>query len=249
MHEVARAGFGRSAEAYDRARPDYPEEAIDWLWTALGLRRGDRVVDVGAGTGKLSRRLAERGAEVVAIEPVEAMRARLAANAWSPTVTAMDARAERLPIDDAWAGSVVSGQAFHWFANKAALGEFHRVLRTGGRLGLIWNRRRLEDPTQAAISELLEPYRGEAPRHASDAWRLPLERSPLFAEVETHEVGFVQVLDRAGLVDRVGSTSFVAALDHEPREALLARVASLVDASGVARLPYLSEAFVHARRD
>jgi SAM-dependent methyltransferase len=245
VHQAASAGFERAADAYDRARPDYPAAGVDWLWDALGLTVGNRLVDVGAGTGKLSAPLVARGADVVAVEPVAAMRKRLVAAI--PSATAVEAAAESLPVADGSAAAVVAGQAFHWFANGSALAEFHRVLRPGGRLGLIWNRRRLDDPLHAAISELLDPLRGDAPHYASDAWREVFEHIELFSKIAEYALEFVQVVDRSGLVDRVGSTSFVAALGREPREALLARVAALVDASGVARLPYLCEAFVYAR--
>ena len=247
IHPAASAGFERSADAYNRARPDYPDAGVDWLWASMDLAAGDRVVDVGAGTGRLTGALAARGADVVAVEPVAAMRDRLVAAV--PAARAVEATAEALPVADGSAAAVVAGQAFHWFANDATLAEFHRVLRPGGRLGLIWNRRRLDDPLQAAISELIEPLRGDTPHYASDAWREAFARSELFSTEAEHALEFVQELDRAGLVDRVGSTSFVAALDRQPREALLARVAALVDPAGVARLPYLCEAFVYSRRN
>jgi SAM-dependent methyltransferase len=246
VHEAASAGFQRSAGAYDRARPDYPEAGVDWLWNALGLAAGDRVVDVGAGTGKLSAPLAARGADVVAVEPVAAMRERLVAAV--PSAAAFDAAAEALPVTDGSAAAVVAGQAFHWFANDAALAEFHRVLRPGAHLGLIWNRRNLDDPLQAEISELLEPARGETPRYASGAWRKVLEATELFSATAEHELEFVQVLDRAGLADRIGSMSFVAALDPAPRAELLRRAAELVDEGQTARLPYVCELFAYRRR-
>lgn len=247
VHEAASAGFGRSADAYARGRPGYPGQAVDWLWGALELAPARLVVDVGAGTGKLTLALVERGADVVAVEPVAAMRERLAAAVAGAVI--VDATAEALPLPREIADAVVAAQAFHWFSSEASLAEFHRILRPGRRLGLIWNRRRLDDPLQASISRVLEPYRGDAPRHASGAWRRVLERSPLFEPAGAHEVRFAQELDRAGLIDRVGSTSFVAALPNACRAALLRRVGELVGADEIARLPYVCEAFVYARRD
>jgi SAM-dependent methyltransferase len=245
VHEAASAGFGRAADAYERGRPQYPAAAVDWLGRALCLSPGDQAIDVGAGTGRLSAALVERGARVLAVEPVAAMRERLAAAI--PAARAEQGTAERIPAGDGCAGAVVAAQAFHWFATDAALSEFHRVLADGGCLGLIWNRRDLDDPLQAAISALLEPLRGDAPRHASGEWRRPLEASTLFEPTVEHEVDFVQELDRAGLIDRVASTSFVAALAQAPREELLGQAASLLGEGEIARLRYVCESFVYRR--
>jgi len=247
VHTAASAGFGRAADAYERGRPHYPDAAVEWLWGALELRSGGTVVDVGAGTGRLTAALVARGAQVVAVEPVSAMRELLAAAV--PEARAEPGTAEQLPATDGSADAVVAAQAFHWFATEAALSEFHRVLGPGGRLGLIWNRRDLEDQLQAAISRLLEPHRGDAPRQASGEWRRPLERSVLFEPAGELEVDFVQELSRAGLIDRVESTSFVGALEQRPRAALLGEVGELVGEHGLARLPYTCEAFVYAARD
>jgi ubiquinone/menaquinone biosynthesis C-methylase UbiE len=246
VHEAASVGFSRSAEAYDRARPDYPAAAINRFGEALSLVQGSRVIDVGAGTGKLTAPHSERGAEVLAVEPVAEMRARIAARA--PGAAMAEGTAERLPIGDAWADAVVAGQAFHWFATDAALAEFARCLRPEGRLGLIWNRRAGDDPLQARITQLLEPLRGDAPRHAAGAWREVFERPGPFRERDAFELDFVQELDREGLVDRVGSISFVAALDHRRRGELLAEVAELCPAGRTVGLGYVCEAFVYARR-
>ena len=246
VHEAASVGFSRSAPAYDRARPDYPDAATDRFWAALGLKRGARVIDVGAGTGKLAAPLAERGADVLAVEPVEEMRARIAARA--PTARALAGVAERLPAADGWADAIVAGQAFHWFANESALAEFSRCLSQDGRLGLIWNRRAPGDRVQTRITELLEPLRGDAPRHAAGAWREAFERPGPFEQVGGFELDFAQELDRAGLRDRVGSISFVAAADRAQREELLARVAELCPADSTIGLAYVCEAFVYGRR-
>lgn len=166
VHESAAVGFARSADAYERARPEYPDGAMAWLAGRLGLRRGVTVLDLAAGTGKLTRRLLETGATVVAVEPVAEMRAGLSADA-----TVLDGVAEAIPLGDATADAVTVGQAFHWFDGDRALREIHRVLRPRGNLALVWNRRELDDPVQAAIQALLAPYRYGTPAHASDAWR------------------------------------------------------------------------------
>jgi ubiquinone/menaquinone biosynthesis C-methylase UbiE len=246
VHEAASVGFSRSAEAYDRARPDYPAAAIERFCVAVGIEPGSRVLDVGAGTGKLTAPLAERGAEVLAVEPVAEMRARIAER--TPRATAVAGVAERLPADDGWADAIVAGQAFHWFATERALAEFARCLRPEGRLGLIWNRRSANDELQRRITALLEPVRGDAPRHAMGAWREVFERPEPFTQVDGFELEFVQELDRDGLLDRVGSISFVAALEPERRRGLLAQVAELCPEGSTVELPYICEAFVYGRR-
>lgn len=245
VHTAAAAGFSRSAEAYDRARPEYPEAGVERFGDVLGLRPGARVIDVGAGTGKLTVPLAERGAEVLAVEPVAEMRERIAQR--TPRVTAVAGVAERLPAEDGWADAIVAGQAFHWFATEPALAEFARCLRPVGRLGLIWNRRSADDELQRRITALLEPVRGDAPRHAMGAWREVFERPGPFTQVDGFELEFTQELGRDGLLDRVGSISFVAALEPEPRAELLARVGELCPDGETVELPYVCEAFVYGR--
>src|SRR5437764_6215788 len=141
VHKAAAEGFHRTADAYERGRPGYPEDAIAWM--VAGLRISDRstVVDLGAGTGKLTRLLLPTGARLIAIEPVAGMRNAL--RALLPQLEIVDAVAEAMPLADGSADAVVAGQAFHWFETALALEEIHRVLRPGGGLGLIWNRRDL----------------------------------------------------------------------------------------------------------
>jgi SAM-dependent methyltransferase len=242
VHRVAAKGFTEGAEAYDRGRPGYPDEAIAWLSERLGLGSGATVLDLAAGTGKLSRALREAGAEVIAVEPLERMRALIEA-----PIRAVEGTAERIPMADGCVDAVTVAQAFHWFDGEAALAEIHRVLRPGGHLALLWNVRLLDDPGQAAIEELIAPYTGEIPRHRSGEWRRPIEASELFGPLEERAFPNEQNLDADGLVDRVASTSAIAALDSRERDALLQRVRALA-ADGPLALRYRCEVQL-ARRE
>jgi SAM-dependent methyltransferase len=235
VHPAAATGFARSVEAYERARPEYPPEAIAWLARELDLRAGRTVVDLAAGSGKLTRPLAALGCEVIAIEPVAEMRAAI-----GPAARALEGTAEAIPLPDDSADAVTVGQAFHWFDGPAALAEIERVLRPGGALALAWNRRPVESSTLwAAISELIAPYRDDAPSHGSGAWR------EAFAgrELAERRFEFSQRLDADGLADRVGSISFIAALDDAQRARLLERVRALAD-DGPVDVPYVCELHV-----
>lgn len=245
VHPVAAAGFGAAADVYERARPSYPPQAIDWLVERTGLGPGATVVDVGAGTGKLTRLLVPTGARVVAVEPVAAMREQLRVAA--PGAEALEGTAEALPVDDESADAITVAQAFHWFDHDRALPELHRVLKRGGALALVWNMRDLADPLQRGVEDLLAPLRDGAA--VKPAWREPLARSPLFSAPEVARFRHEQRLGLEGLCERVASTSFVAAMPIEEREELLARVRAL--ATGLDEpfaLPYVTKVYV-ARAD
>jgi ubiquinone/menaquinone biosynthesis C-methylase UbiE len=239
VHAAAARGFARSAEAYDRARPEYPAAAVDWLANRLALGPGRTVVDLAAGTGKLTRPLAATRAEVIAVEPVAEMRARIGPAA----ARALDGTAEAIPLADGSADAVTVAQAFHWFDGRAALAEIHRVLRRDGALALVWNRRPLEHPVHAAIERIVAPHRGDAPAHKSGAWRAAFAATTLFGALEERTFEHSRAHDADALADRVGSTSYVAALDGGPRAEVLAAVRALA-ADGPIELPYVCEVFV-----
>ena len=227
MHRVAR-GFDSTADAYERGRPGYPQEAVDALAAVLGLGPGTTVVDLGAGTGKLTRLLVPTGARVVGVEPLAGMRAELARAL--PQGEVHDGTAHAMPLPSGSAHAVVAAQAFHWFADEDALAEIHRVLRPRGGLGLVWNVRDVSVPWVARLTEILEPYAEGVPRHRSDDWRRVFEATERFTALEERHFPHAQVVDAASIRDRVGSISFVAVLPDAERAAVLDTVAGLVAA-------------------
>jgi SAM-dependent methyltransferase len=226
IHESAARGFALAPEAYERGRPTYPAEAIERLVRELRVEPGRRVLDLAAGTGKLTRRLAETGATVVAVEPVEAMRARLVRAL--PEGEALAGTAEAVPLRGRSVDAVTVGQAFHWFDGDAALAEIHRVLRPKGRLGLIWNVKDESVDWVRRLAEIIEPHRGDAPKVASGAWKDAFERTRLFTSLERARFAFVHETDLATVIARVTSISFIAALPDEEVERIVAQVRELV---------------------
>jgi SAM-dependent methyltransferase len=178
----------------------------------------------------------------VAVEPVAEMRARIA-----PPARVVDGTAEAIPLPDASADAVTVAQAFHWFDGERALAEIHRVLRPGGVLALIWNRRDMRDDLQQRITELVEPHRGTVTAHREDTWRAAFDDSPYFGPLREQTFSNEQVLDADGLSDRTGSLSFVAAMGAPERARLLDEIRALAD-GGVVTLPYVVELQLTARR-
>lgn len=239
LHDAAAIGFARGAEAYERGRPEYPPAALE----PLRLRPELVVLDLAAGTGKLTRPLAASGARVIAVEPVAEMRAAL-----PPAVEALDGTAESIPLEDASVDLVTVAQAFHWFDGDAALGEIHRVLRPGGRLALVWNRRVEDAPVNVALDAIVDPHRRGAPTHRGEAWRAAFGRTTLFGPLDEHVYANEQTLDADGLEARVGSISFIASLPEDERARVIARARALAE-HGPVRVPYRTEVLVCDRRN
>jgi ubiquinone/menaquinone biosynthesis C-methylase UbiE len=237
IHPTASTGFSRAAEAYERGRPDYPQAAVDWLAGELDLRPGVTVVDLAAGTGKLTRALLPTGATVVAVEPVAEMRALI------DGAETVDGRADAMPFPEEWADAITVAQAFHWFANDESVREIARVLKPAGALGLIWNGRVHDDPLQAEIDELTRELATEVTTLYDDAWRGAIEASGLFGPLAESTFEHAQELDEQGVVDRVLSTSYVAVAPAAQQSAIEARLREVVGGRTV-RLPYVTTAFV-----
>jgi SAM-dependent methyltransferase len=238
MHPTATAGFGSAADAYERGRPSYPDDAIAYLAAELGLGPAARILDLAAGTGKLTAALVPLAGHVIAVEPVAEMRRVLAAG--RPDVEVLAGRAEEIPLPDGSVDSVFVAAAFHWFDADQALGEIHRVLRPGGGLGLLWNRPEWEgEPWYADFSAMLDRAREEqeAPnRYVAGEWRAALERSPAYRPVRKREFRHVHRVTRDGFLARAASWSVLAVLPDAEREELLANVAGLLDERGIDEL-------------
>jgi SAM-dependent methyltransferase len=240
QHPDARS-FDQVAELYERARPTYPDEAVDWLSHQLRIGELSTVLDLGAGTGKLTRALVRRAARVIAVEPGREMLAQLRSAV--PQAEAMLGAAEAIPLSDEAVDAVVCGQSFHWFRPDEALPEIKRVLRPDGGLGLIWNRRDPDDRLQKEITKLLEPFvpPGRPPIEAPVA--AFVQRT--LGEIASHSVPFDEELDADGLVSRIGSTSFVAAAPEVRQRELERALRALASARGGRVLfRYVTQAFV-----
>jgi MOSC domain-containing protein YiiM/SAM-dependent methyltransferase len=247
IHESAAKGFSAGAVAYERGRPEYSSEAIERLVAELGIGAGSRVLDLAAGTGKLTRQLVETGAELVAIEPVAAMRARL--QALLPDLEAIDGTAEAIPLPNHSVDAVVVGQAFHWFDGIRAVSEIRRVLKPGGGLGLIWQARELSRPWIERLDAIIDRADDGHPRFRTMAWREAFDRTALMAPLGSATFRTVQRASPETIVDRVASISYIAAMSEGRRAAVLDEVRELLatdqDTAGaeVVELPYTAHVY------
>ena len=226
VHRSAAQGYKTVAETYVAGRPDYPDAARAWLRDTLGLGPGKTAMDVGAGTGKFLPYLRETGAKVLALEPVDGMRARLTRD--NPDVEAFAGTADRIPVPDASLDAIVCAQAFHWFATPEAVAEFARVLKPGGMLGLIWNVRDESVDWVAAITAITDPYEAGTPRYKSGAWR---KMFPADGFAEMPEIAadnpHIGTADQT-IVARTLSVSFIAALPEDEQHKIETRLRALI---------------------
>jgi SAM-dependent methyltransferase len=233
--------FGAAAAAYERGRPPYPAEAIDWLLPPGAAR----VLDLGAGTGKLTRELAERGLDVVAVEPLPGMREQLARAV--PGVPVHPGTAEHIPLPDRSVDVVLVAQAWHWVDPARAVPEVARVLAPGGQLGVVWNIRDERVDWVAELGRIVhDPGEADGSRGITSVRSIT---SPPFGPLERHIVDWVHPIDRDQLLDMVASRSYIITRPAAQRAAVLAEVRRLADThpalAGRVRLamPYRTECF------
>ncbi len=248
VHEVAASGFDAQADSYEQARPSYPPDAVAWFVEHLLIAPGMTVVDLAAGTGKLTRLLEAFGANLVAVEPVEGMTRVLRATL--PGVSLVSSTAEALPFASASLDAVTVAQAFHWFDADAAFAELHRVLRPGGRVGVVWNARDRSVDWVNEVWSIMDRVEKRAP------WRDHDQRNdsgisdrPGFGPV--HEATFHNEHHQSprDVVTRVLSVSHVAVLPPADQERVLDEVRTLLASHPATRgrdvvtIPYRVEAY------
>ncbi len=248
VHTSAQQGFSTQAVTYAQGRPDYPRQLTGWLADTLHIDALSSVIDLGAGTGKFTRLLSTLAPTLIAVEPVAAMGAQL--TKLLPDVRLVNGTAQSIPLPAASADAVVCAQAFHWFSTEAALAEIHRVLKPGGRLGLVWNVRDESVDWVAAITDIITPYEGETPRFHTGRWREAFT-GEYFSEPEMtcfpySHVGSPQEV----IMDRFLSVSFIAALPEASKAVVTAQLQALIDTHpslkgrDTVAFPYQTQAYV-----
>ena len=244
-----RLSFGAHADAYERARPAWPEEAARWLVP----EDASFVIEAGAGTGKLTRAVAALGVRVLAVEPDPRMLALLLERG----LEGVEGAAEAIPVADGEADAVLAGSSLHWFDLDAALPEFHGVLRPGGRLAFGWNHRDERNPTIAAMSEAIYESR---PSKQTSGWRrrnwpAAVVEGGFFRDVEHAEFPHVHELPRDALDDHLRSYSGLASVEELEQAHLFERVGEILDGDpalhdgDLLRLPFVVDAYRATRVD
>ena len=248
VHKVAQVGFGREAQAYERSRPSYPPDAVAWLVDRLRIRPGAVVADLAAGTGKLTRLLTPSRASVIAIEPISEMSHVL--RHILPDLPIAAGTAEALPIRAASLDAVCAAQAFHWFDADPAFAELARVLRPGGRVGILWNARDRSVDWVDRVWAIMDEVERSAPWRDHENWRESAlgDRAgfgPVRSAVFRHE----HPMTPEGVVDRIRGVSHVAALPAPELTAVLDDIRQVLATHpqtrgrGELRIPYRTDCF------
>ena len=248
VHNVAAAGFNDPSD-YEAVRPSYPPDAVAWFVENLRIEPGTTVVDLAAGTGKLTRLLEPTGAELIGVEPVEGMRQTF--RRLLPDVPLLAATSEAMPFAPASLDAITVAQAWHWFDHQRATAEMARILRPGGRLGLIWNARDRSEPWVDAVWTIMDRVEKRAPWRDHENWRDSVTKQGMPGFGELHEAQFrhLQQTTPEGMVQRVASVSHVAVLPDGERAAVLDEVRELLASHPAAKgretleIPYRVDAY------
>jgi ubiquinone/menaquinone biosynthesis C-methylase UbiE len=228
LHPLA-LQFDSVADAYERGRPDYPLSAVRRIVAELGIAPGATVLDLAAGTGKLTRSLLNAGLDVIAVEPQQSLRALLAANVGSERVC--DGLAEAIPLPDQSVAAVTVADAFHWFEPVGALREIRRVLRPAGGLAVVSTASDWGGASWAhEVGTLLAGVRPEHPQFDGPSWQDAVRAAGGWAAPFEIRLTTSQPAPAERVVDYVASISWVAALPREQRVEMLAEVSAIVAA-------------------
>ena len=231
LHPLAEQ-FASVAGAYERGRPDYAPAVVGALVAELGIAPDAPVLDLGAGTGKLSRALLAAGLDVVAVEPQAALRETLAAHVGIER--ALEGRAEAIPLPDDAVDAVTVADAFHWFDQAAALAEIRRVLRPGGGLAVLWTAPDWSGASWAhEIVAMLQRLRPEHPGFDGPPWQETARALGTWSAPREIGVRTAYPADRQRILDYLASVSWVAASSEAQRTEMLARAAAIVDATDI----------------
>ena len=238
---LGRSGFAAGSELYERARPGYSDDVVGHLLATLAIAPSSRVLDIAAGTGKLTRALVATGASVVASEPSASMRAVFASVL--PDTAQVGATAEQLPFVDHSFDAITVAQAFHWFDAPKALAECARLLRVGGGLALVWNERGESDPLVAELTRISK-WDVHQPYPVGMDFGAVIDASGSFGPVTRTRFRFTQQLDRGSFVEQVASRSYIAVLPEDRRRSVLDDVAALAArCDEPIPLPYTADTF------
>jgi SAM-dependent methyltransferase len=232
---------------YELGRPGYPVEAIEFLAEMLGVDAGSTILDIGAGTGKLTRALLRLPSTVVAIEPLEHMRARFQEGL--PGTLVLDGTAEALPLGSQRVQAIFAGQSWHWFDGNAALGEAERVLKPAGGVGLLWNEYDESELWMRELAGLRDESSLSSPSGSTMEWRRAFDRRAGWSELAHSSFPHRQTLSPEQLVARVTSSSVIAALPANQRSHFAARVVNILQSHESTRdrtqivVPYRAQVF------
>ncbi|CAG8472869.1 15097_t:CDS:2 [Acaulospora morrowiae] len=231
IHDIAVAGFSTQTEAYEQSRPSYPPQVVSSMISSLSLVPGQsKVLDLASGTGKFTRLIIPYNFDLIAVEPSIKMRKKFMEIL--PEVKLMEGTAWSIPLPDEELDAVIVAQAFHWFADAAALREIARVLKPGCGLALCWN---MEDREASrwvgAWRDEYEKYDGDIPQYRKDTWKKAFSLEEVlqtFTPLQHQRFHHQNSCDEKTIWQRVLSKSYITCLNEETRENLKKRLTEIL---------------------